>query len=87
MSETHRAVLEEFAVAFGLDSPFEIECHDRIGSTNDRGRELTESGAADGRRGQRTLFRLVRKKSRYSDSCSIESDQSNVEQALRGAAH
>lgn len=35
------------AVAFGLDAPFEIEYHDQIGSTNDRGRELAESGAAD----------------------------------------
>jgi BirA family biotin operon repressor/biotin-[acetyl-CoA-carboxylase] ligase len=35
------------AVAFGLDAPFEVEYHDQIGSTNDRGRELAESGAAD----------------------------------------
>jgi BirA family biotin operon repressor/biotin-[acetyl-CoA-carboxylase] ligase len=35
------------AVAFGLDAPLTVEYHDRIGSTNDRGRELAESGAAD----------------------------------------
>jgi BirA family biotin operon repressor/biotin-[acetyl-CoA-carboxylase] ligase len=35
------------AVEFGLDAPFEVEYHDSIGSTNDRGRELAVEGAAD----------------------------------------
>ena len=35
------------ALAFGLDAPYGIEYHDRIGSTNDRARERAEDGAAD----------------------------------------
>ncbi|ARS90581.1 biotin--[acetyl-CoA-carboxylase] ligase [Natrarchaeobaculum aegyptiacum] len=34
-------------VEFGLEAPFEVEYHDSIGSTNDRGRELATEGAAD----------------------------------------
>lgn len=37
----------ESAVAFGLDAPFEVEYHDSLGSTNDRGRELAVSGASN----------------------------------------
>ncbi|MDS0294599.1 biotin--[acetyl-CoA-carboxylase] ligase [Halogeometricum luteum] len=35
------------ALAFGLDAPYAVEYHDRIGSTNDRGRELAPEGASD----------------------------------------
>ncbi|ADQ66708.1 biotin--[acetyl-CoA-carboxylase] ligase [Halogeometricum borinquense] len=35
------------AVEFGLDASFEIEFHDEIGSTNDRGRELAAADASD----------------------------------------
>ncbi|SFR56595.1 BirA family transcriptional regulator, biotin operon repressor / biotin-[acetyl-CoA-carboxylase] ligase [Halogeometricum rufum] len=35
------------AVEFGLDAPYEVEFHDAVGSTNDRGRELAAAGAAD----------------------------------------
>jgi BirA family biotin operon repressor/biotin-[acetyl-CoA-carboxylase] ligase len=35
------------ALAFGLDAPYDVEYHDRIGSTNDRARELAEEGAED----------------------------------------
>ncbi|MFC6873787.1 biotin--[acetyl-CoA-carboxylase] ligase [Halobellus marinus] len=32
------------AIAFGLEAPYRIEYHDQIGSTNDRARELAETG-------------------------------------------
>jgi len=35
------------AVQFGLDADFEIEYHDTVASTNDRGRELATDGAED----------------------------------------
>ena len=35
------------ALAFGLDAPYDIEYHDRVGSTNDRARERAEEGAED----------------------------------------
>ncbi|WP_224449249.1 biotin--[acetyl-CoA-carboxylase] ligase [Haloprofundus salilacus] len=35
------------AVEFGLDAPVCIEYHDRLGSTNDRARELAAEGTAD----------------------------------------
>ncbi|SFR61312.1 biotin--[acetyl-CoA-carboxylase] ligase [Halogeometricum limi] len=35
------------AVEFGLDAPYEVEYHDSVGSTNDRGRELAADGASD----------------------------------------
>jgi BirA family biotin operon repressor/biotin-[acetyl-CoA-carboxylase] ligase len=35
------------AVAYGLDAPFDVEYHDAVGSTNDRGRELAAAGASD----------------------------------------
>jgi BirA family biotin operon repressor/biotin-[acetyl-CoA-carboxylase] ligase len=35
------------AVEFGLDAPYEVEFHEAVGSTNDRGRELAAAGAAD----------------------------------------
>jgi BirA family biotin operon repressor/biotin-[acetyl-CoA-carboxylase] ligase len=35
------------AVEFGLDAPYTIEYHDRIGSTNDRARDLAGEGAED----------------------------------------
>jgi BirA family biotin operon repressor/biotin-[acetyl-CoA-carboxylase] ligase len=35
------------AVAFGLDAPFRVEHHERLASTNERGRELAAAGAAD----------------------------------------
>jgi BirA family biotin operon repressor/biotin-[acetyl-CoA-carboxylase] ligase len=35
------------AVEYGLDAPFEVEYHDSIGSTNDRGRELATAGETD----------------------------------------
>ncbi|WP_224268601.1 biotin--[acetyl-CoA-carboxylase] ligase [Haloprofundus salinisoli] len=35
------------AVELGLDAPVTVEYHGRIGSTNDRGRELAAEGAAD----------------------------------------
>ncbi|MBB6645120.1 biotin--[acetyl-CoA-carboxylase] ligase [Halobellus ruber] len=35
------------ALAFGLDAPYDVEYHDRIGSTNDRARELAEEGVDD----------------------------------------
>jgi BirA family biotin operon repressor/biotin-[acetyl-CoA-carboxylase] ligase len=34
-------------IAFGLDAPYSVEYHDRIGSTNERARELAGEGAAD----------------------------------------
>ncbi|WP_101294815.1 biotin--[acetyl-CoA-carboxylase] ligase [Halegenticoccus soli] len=33
------------AIEFGLEAPFAVEYHDRIGSTNDRARELAADGA------------------------------------------
>ncbi len=35
------------AIEFGLEAPFEIECHDAIESTNARARTLAADGAAD----------------------------------------
>ena len=35
------------SVLFGLDAPYDAEYHERIGSTNDRGRELAGRGAED----------------------------------------
>ncbi|QCJ46426.1 biotin--[acetyl-CoA-carboxylase] ligase [Haloprofundus sp. MHR1] len=35
------------AVELGLDAPVAVEYHERVGSTNDRGRELAAEGAAD----------------------------------------
>jgi BirA family biotin operon repressor/biotin-[acetyl-CoA-carboxylase] ligase len=35
------------AVEFGLDAPYAVEYHERIGSTNDRGRELAAEGVSD----------------------------------------
>ena len=32
-------------IEFGLDAPYEVEYHDRIGSTNERARELAAAGA------------------------------------------
>jgi BirA family biotin operon repressor/biotin-[acetyl-CoA-carboxylase] ligase len=32
------------AIEYGLDAPYTVECHDSIGSTNDRGRELAKAG-------------------------------------------
>ncbi|MFC6824620.1 biotin--[acetyl-CoA-carboxylase] ligase [Halopelagius fulvigenes] len=37
----------ESAIAFGLDAPFEVEYHDSLDSSNDRGRELAVEGASD----------------------------------------
>ncbi|QKG93763.1 biotin--[acetyl-CoA-carboxylase] ligase [Halorubrum salinarum] len=34
-------------IAFGLDAPYSVEYHDRVGSTNERARELAGEGAAD----------------------------------------
>ncbi|ELZ35094.1 biotin--acetyl-CoA-carboxylase ligase [Halogeometricum pallidum JCM 14848] len=35
------------AIEFGLGAPYEVEYHDRLGSSNDRGRELAADGASD----------------------------------------
>jgi BirA family biotin operon repressor/biotin-[acetyl-CoA-carboxylase] ligase len=35
------------AIAYGLDAPFDVEYHDSVGSTNDRGRELAAAGETD----------------------------------------
>jgi BirA family biotin operon repressor/biotin-[acetyl-CoA-carboxylase] ligase len=35
------------AIEYGLEAPFDVEYHDAVASTNDRGRELAEDGAAD----------------------------------------
>ncbi|NHX35941.1 MULTISPECIES: biotin--[acetyl-CoA-carboxylase] ligase [Halolamina] len=35
------------AIEFGLDTPFDVEFHDSIGSTNERARELADEGRAD----------------------------------------
>jgi BirA family biotin operon repressor/biotin-[acetyl-CoA-carboxylase] ligase len=35
------------AIEYGLDAPYRVEYHDRIGSTNDRARELAAAGEAD----------------------------------------
>ncbi|RLM63458.1 biotin--[acetyl-CoA-carboxylase] ligase [Halorubrum sp. Atlit-8R] len=34
-------------IAFGLDAPYSVEYHDRVGSTNERARELAGEGATD----------------------------------------
>ncbi|ELZ35546.1 biotin--[acetyl-CoA-carboxylase] ligase [Halorubrum tebenquichense] len=34
-------------IAFGLDAPYSVEYHDRIGSTNERARELAADGVTD----------------------------------------
>ncbi|OTF13871.1 biotin operon repressor, partial [Halorubrum sp. SD612] len=34
-------------IAFGLDAPYSVEYRDRVGSTNERARELAGEGAAD----------------------------------------
>ncbi|TKX60969.1 biotin--[acetyl-CoA-carboxylase] ligase [Halorubrum sp. ASP1] len=34
-------------IAFGLDAPYSVEYHDRVGSTNERARELAGADAAD----------------------------------------
>ncbi|KOX97261.1 biotin--[acetyl-CoA-carboxylase] ligase [Halorubrum tropicale] len=34
-------------IAFGLDAPYSVEYHDRVGSTNERARELAGEDAAD----------------------------------------
>ncbi|RLM51809.1 biotin--[acetyl-CoA-carboxylase] ligase [Halorubrum sp. Atlit-28R] len=34
-------------IAFGLDAPYSVEYHDRVGSTNERARELAGAGATD----------------------------------------
>ncbi len=34
------------AIAYGLEAPFAVEYHDRVGSTNDRARALAARGAA-----------------------------------------
>jgi BirA family biotin operon repressor/biotin-[acetyl-CoA-carboxylase] ligase len=35
------------AVAYGLDAPYDVEFHETLGSTNDRGRERAGDGASD----------------------------------------
>ncbi|QGX96427.1 biotin--[acetyl-CoA-carboxylase] ligase [Haloplanus rallus] len=35
------------AIAYGLDTPYAVEFHDRLPSTNDRARELAAEGASD----------------------------------------
>ncbi len=35
------------AIAYGLDAPYDVEYHDAVGSTNDRGRELAAVGAPE----------------------------------------
>ncbi|MFD1515002.1 biotin--[acetyl-CoA-carboxylase] ligase [Halomarina rubra] len=39
--------LHELSVVLGLDAPFTVESHARLDSTNRRGRDLAEEGAAD----------------------------------------